>query len=179
MRRRFLRAHPVLDILVGIGVGIEMKECRLAAVGQLAPLARDRLDDAAGDAVIAADRDGIDAGIGDLAEEGGDALDAFLVVHRLGQGHVADIADARGLPGREIEMLVIAPVMRRDMAHGARPQMLVALGRAIAGTVRHADQGNVAILEIGRIGCAEERRHAPPIERLHHHPVGGVIAHAP
>ena len=175
----FLGTHPMVDVFVSIGMGVEMQKRGFSAIGELAPLARDRLDDAAGDAVIAADRDGIDAGIGDALEKGRDALHGFLVVHRLGKRHVADIANAAGFPGREIEMLVIAPIMRRDMAHGARAQMLVALGRTIAGTVRHADQRDIAVFEIRHVGRAKEGRNAPPIERLHHHPIGGIIVHPP
>ena len=95
------------------------------------------LQDRPRDRVIAADGHRARAGIGDAAEEGADALDAGLVVHRLGQRDIAQVVDAARLPGGEVvEGFVQPPVVGRDVAHRARTQMLVALRGAVAGGVR-------------------------------------------
>ena len=88
-----------------------------------------------------------------------------------GSGDVAEVVDDARLPGREAERPVHPPLQGRDVAHGARPEVLVALGRAVAGAVRHADQRDVAAGGIGIDRAAEERRRAPPVEALDHHPV--------
>ena len=122
--------------------------------------------------MIATDGHRARAGIGDAAEEGADARDAGLVVHGLGQRDIAQIVDAARLPGGEvIEGFVQPPVMGGDVAHRARPQMLVALGGAVAGGVGHADQRDVAGAGIGIDGAAEEGGNAPPGQRLQQHHV--------
>ena len=110
--------------------------------------------------------------VGDTAEEGTDALDAELVVHRLRERDIAQIVDAAGLPGGEvIEGFVQPPVMRGDVAHGARAQMLVALRGAVAGGMWHANQSDVAIGGIGIDWAAEEGGNTPPGKRLQQHHV--------
>ncbi len=69
------------------------------------------------------------------------------------QRHVAQIVDAADLERREIERHVVAAVVRRDMAHRARAQMLVALGRSVAGGMRDANQRDVGIRGIVIVGA--------------------------
>ncbi|MND08717.1 hypothetical protein D3C83_315330 [compost metagenome] len=57
MCRRAYGAEPVRDMLVGIGMGVEMNQRRLAPAADLRVLAGDRLEDRSGDRMIAADRD--------------------------------------------------------------------------------------------------------------------------
>ena len=128
--------------------------------------------------MVAADGNRARARVGDAAEEGADALDAGLVVHGLGQRDITQVVDAARLPGGEVvEGFVQPPVMGGDVAHGARTQVLVALGGAVAGGVGHADESDVAAGGIGIDRAAEEGGNAPPGKRLQQHHVVVGIGH--
>ena len=139
------------------------------------PGAGEPLHDAAGDAVVAADRHRRASRRGDLREERGDALDAALVVVRLRERDVAEVVDPARLPGGEAERGVVAALERRDVADGARSEVLVALRRArcpeACGTPTSATS---QLAGIGIDRAAEERRGAPPVEALDHHAVAGL-----
>ena len=157
---------------------IEMEKCGLATGRQLRPLPGDTLQDRAGDPVITADGHRPRARFGDAVEKRRDPLDAFFVVHGFGERNVAEVVDTAAFPRREIEMLVVAPIVRRDIADGARSQVLVAFRRSVAGAVGNADECDVAIARVGVVRGTKECRDAPPIERLEHHPVVGIECHA-
>ena len=96
-----------------------------------------------------------------------DVVNAGFIVHGPGQGHVAEVVDPEFLPGREPERLMGAAQPARDMTDGARPEMLVALGRSVAGAVGHADEGDIAGLGVLVPGTFEEDRNALPVPGLH------------
>ena len=133
------------------------------AAGDVGVWPGDRLEDRAGDRMVAADRDGQRAGGVEPLVERLDMDDRDVVDHRLGQRHVAHVVDPADLPGHDAEVVVGAPVETRDVAHGARRQVLVALGRAVARAVRHADQRDVAVGRVLVMRAAEQGRHAPPV----------------
>ena len=118
------------------------------------------------DRMVTTDRDQARAGIRRGAGTRGDAVDAGLVIHCLGQRHVAEIADAHRLEGVDAIGTVRPAVMRADPADGTRSQVLVALRRAVAGRVRDAEHADVAVSGILVVWGAEERRDAPPVEGL-------------
>ena len=62
------------------------------------------------------------------------------------------------------------------MADGAWPEMLVALGRAVAARARHANERDVTVVRIGIMAGGEQRRDVPPI-RASHRADGSVVAH--
>src|SRR5262249_38343260 len=113
-----------------------------------------------------ADRDRMSAGLVEAPVIGLDIADTGLVVHRFGQRHVAEIMHPRHLEGGDIVDAMGTAVIAGLMAHGAGPEMLVALGRAVAGAVRHADQRDIAGGRILIPGAAEQGRDAPPIPAL-------------
>jgi len=76
------------------------------------------------------------------------------------------------------ETPVPASVTGRDVADGARPEVLVALCRAVARRVGNADEGDVAAHWVGIVRSSEKRRNAPPIGAAHRALSGGVV-HAP
>src|SRR5262249_15679700 len=141
--------------------------------GELRARARDRLHDAAGHGVIAAHRDGSCAGRVDAAIELGDALDACFVVVGLGEGDVAESSNAARTPGIELERHVHPARHRGHVAHRAWSKVLVALGGAVAGGMRDADQGDVAAAWIAIERAAKQRGDVPRIQSLDHHLVAG------
>ena len=58
MGGRLLGAEPVVKIVEGVGVGIEVEQGGFLTAGQRGTFAAERLNDAAGDGVVAADRHG-------------------------------------------------------------------------------------------------------------------------
>jgi hypothetical protein len=167
------------DVLVGVGVGVEVDQRHRLVIRQARPLTGDPLQDRPGDRVVAADRHRPRFRVGDAPEEGADPLDARLVVHRLRQRHVAQVVDAARLPRREVaERLVQPPVVGRDVAHRARPEVLIPLRRAVAGGVRHPDQGDIEVRRIGIDRAAKEGGHALPIERFEQNHLVVVRGHA-
>ena len=106
--------------------------------------------------MVAADRDGAGIRFGEPAEVGGDPLDATLVVVRLRKRHVAEVVNAAGLPRGKAEGGVVAPPQGGHVANGARAEVLVALGRGVAGSVRHRDESDVARRRIGVDRAAKE-----------------------
>ena len=97
---------------------------------------------------------------------------AGLVVVGLGQRHVPHVADAREIPGVDPEFHVHAPGHRRHFAYRPGAEMLVALGGSVAGRVRHADEGDVAVARVPLDGAAKEGGDVPPVEALEHELVG-------
>ena len=81
---RALRAEPVGHLFIGVGVGVEMDQGRLAAAAEIAVLAGDGLEDRPGDGVVAADGNGISARPIETLEEGLHVLDTDIVDHGLG-----------------------------------------------------------------------------------------------
>src|SRR5262249_2447776 len=94
-----------------------------------------------------------------------------------GEGYVAEIADAARAPWIELERHVHPARHRGDVTHRARAQVLVALGRAVAGGMRHSNQGDIAAARIAIDRTAEESWDVPPIEPLDHHLVAGGKLH--
>ena len=165
MGRGFLGPEEMIHLGKDICMGVEMQETDLLALGDPAP--PQRLHDAACDRMIAPDRDRARACGVDFGEEPGDLLDAILVVVCAGKGHVAHIDDLGRCPRIKLELAMHPPCDRRDVAQGARAQMLIPLGRAVAGGMRHARKGDVLPLR-PLVGAAEHGGDAPPIQVVHH-----------
>src|SRR5262249_18628072 len=106
-------------------------------------------------------------------------LDTDVVHHRLGKGHVAEIVDAADVPRAEAEPEVRPPIPARHVPDGARPEVLVALGRAVAGAVRHPDERDVAAFGVLVPGAPEEGRNPPPVPgaRLPFRRLEPLVAH--
>jgi hypothetical protein len=170
-------AEPVGNVIIGIGVGVEMHQRHLLAAGELCIRARNRLQDRAGDGVIAADGDRPHAGFVQSLIIGLDMLHADVVDHRLRQRHVAEIVDPAFLPGVEVEQGMAAPVPAGHVAQKARRQVLVALGGTVAGAVGHADEADIRRRQVFIPGRAEESGDAEPIPAagLRLHPLIGRL----
>ncbi len=174
MRRGLPRSEPVRNGLVGVDVGIEVEKRSLPLTCQRRVGADEPLDDATRDAVVAADRDGTRPGLRDPTKESGDPLDAALVVVRLGERNVTEVVDRAGFPGREAERRVVAALERRHVPDGARAEVLISLRGSVPRRVRHTDERDVARLGVRIDGAPKQRRNAPPVEALDHHPVARV-----
>jgi len=161
--RRTLCAQPVRHVLVTVGVGIEVNQRHRSAARELAARPGNGLEDRPGDRVIAANCDRPRAGRIQPREIGLDVANAGLVVHGLWQRHVAKVADAQLLKGRDVVNPMGPSIEAGDIAHGAWPKVLVALGRAVAAAVRNAHQGDIALRRVFVPGAAEERGNAPPV----------------
>jgi hypothetical protein len=79
---------------------------------------------------------------------------------------------------RDAEAPVSAAIAGGDVTDGARPQVLVALRRAVAGGVGHADERDVAGAGFGIVFGGEEGGNAPPVGAAHRL-LAGVDARIP
>ena len=145
-------------------MGVEMHHRDGLAAADLRGRARDGAQDGQRDRMIAADRDRPGARVVDLLEGGFDVLDREVVVHGVGQRRIADIVDRAERPGIDQIFLVAAPIAHGHVAHRAGPEMLVALGGAVARTVGHTDQRDIAVGGVGIVGAAEQGWDAVPVE---------------
>ena len=175
VRGALLGAEEMIDGGEDIGMRVKMQKADLLAAGQLA--AAEALDDAAGDGMVAADRHRPRAAGVYVLVELGDPLDAVFIVVGPRKRHVTHIYDFRSFPGVQLKPPMRTALQRGDVAHGAGAQMLVALGGAVAGRMRHADKRDI------RAGCglvrrAEQGRHAPPVKVFHHAAIV-LVTHCP
>ena len=107
------------------------------------------------------------AGLVDLFVEAGDLLDAVFVVVGLGEGNITHVSDLGSGPGVDLELTMNPAANGRDVPQRTGTEVLIALGCAVAGGMRHADQRDV--LPVRRnVRAAKQRRNTPPVEVLHH-----------
>src|SRR5262245_47800791 len=94
---------------------------------------------------------------------GFDVLDTDVIHHGLRKGHVSQIMDTTGVPRGEAELEVRSPIPARHVSDGPRPEVLIALRRAVAATVGHPNQSDVAVRGVLVPGAPEEGRYPPPV----------------
>jgi hypothetical protein len=93
--------------------------------------------------------------------------DGDLVIVGFGQGNVTQVVDRADLPWGELERLMGPAQPTGYVSHGSRPEVLIALGRAVARTMWNSHQADVAILWIFVPGTFEESWNAVPIPMPH------------
>src|SRR6266498_1649609 len=95
----------------------------------------ERAQDRQRDRMVAADRDGEGAGGRDLGKARLDVLDRNIGDHELRHDNIAEVGEAGKLVRDDAEAAMAPAVAGRDVADGAWPEMLVALGGAVAARV--------------------------------------------
>ena len=159
-------------LFIGIGMGIKVQKDGFLSIRQFCIRPGDGLDDAAGDGVIPAHRNGSCACGINPAIKISDALNTGFVIVGLGQRDISKVMDTMGVPRVDIEFHVDAFCHRGNLAQGARAEVLIALRGAVACGVGDAHQRNVRIGRIPVERGPEECGNIPPVKRLQHHLVG-------
>jgi hypothetical protein len=130
-------------------MGIEMEKRRLASCRQPGIFTGDRLHYGAGDPMITANRYRSGSSLIDVPKESGDPLDRTFVVAGLGKRHIAEVVDPAGGPRIKVEGGMITSRIGRDVAHGARAEMLIAFSGIVACRMRHANQRDIGVRRNG------------------------------
>jgi len=160
----------VIDFGKDIGMGIEMQKANRLPFRQFA--ATKGLNNPAGDRMIAANRKGPHPRVVDAFIKSRDAFDAIFIVIGSRKRDIARVDNRRGRPRIEANLTMDTALYRSDISHRPRPKMLIAFRGAIAGGMRHANQGDISGSKFFRegidMGATKQRRYPPPIEIVHH-----------